>query len=118
MEFKPLHNLVMIRKEVQATGLQTLGSGLLVFEATAEADAPCQGTVVAVGPGKYNRFGIFVPTVVKPGDVVIFGKASEVSGTQVKVNNEKLLVIPDENVIGVLHMADSDPVVTAQLIEE
>ena len=77
-------------------------SGLIVLAETAEADAPCKGVVKAVGPGKYNRFGVFVPTCVAEGDQVIFSKTAETAGTWVKVDNENFLVLADENILGLV----------------
>jgi co-chaperonin GroES (HSP10) len=59
---QPRNDRVLIRRIDEQKGLITL------------TDAPkgLKGTVLAVGPGKCDEDGDFQPTVVKPGDTVLF----------------------------------------------
>jgi co-chaperonin GroES (HSP10) len=59
---QPRNDRVLIRRIDEQKGLITL------------TDAPkgFKGTVLAVGPGKCDEDGDFQPTVVKPGDTVLF----------------------------------------------
>ncbi|MFT5392389.1 MAG: chaperonin GroES, partial [Gammaproteobacteria bacterium] len=60
---------------------------------------PIQGTVIAVGSGTVLDNGDVRPVDVKVGDNVLFGKYS---GTEVKVGGEELLVLREDDVIGVI----------------
>jgi chaperonin GroES len=55
--------------------------------------------VIAVGPGKRDENGRIVAPDVKVGDRVLFGKYS---GQTVKVGDEELLVMREEDIMGVL----------------
>src|ERR1700688_1968934 len=59
---QPRHDRVLIRRIDEHKGLIVL------------TDAPkgLKGTVLALGPGKWDEDGDFQPTVVKPGDLVLF----------------------------------------------
>ncbi len=57
------------------------------------------GEVVAVGNGKLQESGELRPLDVKAGDKVLFGKYS---GTEVKVDGEELLVMREDDIMGVL----------------
>ena len=57
------------------------------------------GEVVSVGPGAPDNNGKLVPTTVKSGDYVLFGKWS---GTEVKLDGEELLIMKESDIMGVL----------------
>ena len=69
-----------------------------VSEDTA-AEKPDQGEVQAVGKGKKTDDGKILPLDVKVGDRVLFGKYS---GQTVKVEGEELLVMREEDIMGVV----------------
>jgi chaperonin GroES len=54
---------------------------------------------MAVGKGKVGDDGKLRPLDVKVGDKVLFGKYS---GSEVKVDGEDLLVMREEDIMGVL----------------
>jgi chaperonin GroES len=58
-----------------------------------------RGEVIAIGKGKRLDSGDVVPLDVKVGDTVLFGKYS---GTEVKVNGQDLLVMREEDIMGVI----------------
>jgi chaperonin GroES len=60
---------------------------------------PIQGEIVAVGKGKILESGDIRPLDVKAGDKVLFGKYA---GTEVKVEGEELLVMREEDIMGVV----------------
>ena len=63
-------------------------------------DDSCQkGEVVAVGNGKKLDNGSTQPMDVKTGDKVLFGKYS---GSEVKVGDETLLMMREEDIIGII----------------
>lgn len=52
-----------------------------------------------MGKGKANSNGDIQPLDVKVGDTVLFGKYS---GTEVKIDGEELLVMREEDIMGVV----------------
>ena len=62
-------------------------------------EKPDQGEVLAVGPGKRDEAGKLIPMDVKVGDRVLFGKYA---GQTVKVDGQELLVMREEDIMGVL----------------
>ena len=58
--------------------------------------------MVAVGPGTLNDKGELRALDVKTGDRILFGKWS---GTEVKLNNEELLIMKETDIMGVLEGA-------------
>ena len=86
MQIRPLHDRVIIKRlEAETT--------------PAFGEKPDQGEVIAVGPGKRDEAGRLVAMDVKVGDRVLFGKYS---GQTVKVDGEELLVMREEDIMGVL----------------
>ena len=63
------------------------------------AEKPDQGEVKAVGKGKKTDDGKVIALDVKVGDRVLFGKYS---GQTVKVEGEELLVMREEDIMGVV----------------
>ena len=55
--------------------------------------------MVAVGKGKQDDQGKLIPIDVKVGDRVLFGKYS---GQTVKVKGDELLVMREEDIMGVI----------------
>ncbi len=94
MNFRPLHDRVLVRRV--AAEEKTAG-GIIVPDTAKEK--PQEGEVVAVGPGTLDDKGELRPLDVKAGDRILFGKWS---GTEVKLNNEELLIMKESDVMGVL----------------
>jgi chaperonin GroES len=55
--------------------------------------------VLAVGPGRVTDDGKVQPIEIKVGDTVVFGKYA---GTEVKIDGDDLLIIREDDVLGVL----------------
>lgn len=92
LNIRPLHDRVIIQRiEENKT------SGGIVIPETV-GDKPQRGKVVAAGPGKYEN-GNLRKLDVKVGDEVLFGKYS---GTEVKVSGKDLLVMREEDIMGVV----------------
>lgn len=66
IKLRPLSNRVVVQ---QHEAEETTKGGIVV----TSQEKPLKGTVLEVGPGRYLG-DKFVETVVKPGDVVLFGK--------------------------------------------
>jgi len=94
MKIRPLHDRVIIKRlDLE----RTTASGIVIPDNAAEK--PDQGEVLAVGPGRRDETGKLVAMDVKVGDRVLFGKYS---GQSVKVDGEELLVMREEDIMGVL----------------
>jgi chaperonin GroES len=72
--------------------------GSIIIPDTAK-EKPQQATVLAVGSGRITEDGKVHALDVKAGDKVVFGKYS---GTEVKVDGEELLIIREDDVLGIL----------------
>jgi chaperonin GroES len=97
MKFRPLHDRVVLRRieEDERT------KGGIIIPDTAK-EKPQQGEVVAVGPGARDEKGVVQPLDVKAGDRVLFGKWS---GTEVKIDDQELLIMQESDILGVLETA-------------
>jgi chaperonin GroES len=95
MKFRPLQDRVLI-KRLDEDVAKTKG-GLYIPDTAKEK--PQQGKVMAVGKGRVNDEGKITPLDVKTGDKVLFGKYS---GSEIKVDGEELLIMREEDILGVV----------------
>ena len=93
-KFRPLHDRVVV-KRVEA---EEKSKGGIIIPDTAK-EKPQQGEVVAVGPGGRDESGKLIPMDLKAGDRVLFGKWS---GTEVKLDDEELLIMKESDIMGVI----------------
>jgi len=94
MNIRPLHDRVVVRRMEEET---TSAGGIVIPGAAAEK--PSQGEVVAVGKGKILENGDVRPLDLQVGDKVLFSKYG---GTEVKVNDEELLVMREDDITAVI----------------
>lgn len=94
MKFKPLLDRVVLKRVEE----ENRTAGGLIIPDTAK-EKPSQGIVVAVGPGGRDDDGHVVPMTLKEGDRVLFGKWS---GTEIKIDGENLLIMKENEVLGIL----------------
>ena len=94
MKIRPLHDRVIVKRIEEE---RKTASGIVIPDTAAEK--PDQGEVIAVGTGKIMDDGKVRPLDVKVGDRVLFGKYS---GQTVKVDGEELLVMREEDIMGVV----------------
>ena len=94
MNIRPLHDRVVVRRKEE----ERTSPGGIVLPDNAQ-EKPIEGEVIAVGKGKILENGGVRPMDVKAGDTVLFGKYS---GTEVKIGGEELLVLREEDIMGVL----------------
>ena len=94
MKIKPIYDYVLIRRLES----ESKTSGGLIIPDTAK-EKPQQGIVMAVGEGKKDDNGNTVKPVVKEGDKVLFTKWS---GTDVKMNDETLVVMKEADIIAII----------------
>jgi chaperonin GroES len=97
MKIRPLSDRILVKRLEEE---RKTASGIVIPDTAAEK--PDQGEVIAVGNGKILEDGKVRPPEVKKGDKVLFGKYA---GQTVKVKGEELLVIREEDVMGVLEAA-------------
>jgi chaperonin GroES len=94
MKIRPLHDRIIVKRLEEE---KKTASGIVIPDTAAEK--PDQGEVQAVGKGKKTDEGKVLPLDVKVGDRVLFGKYS---GQTVKVEGEELLVMREEDIMGVV----------------
>ena len=94
MDFRPLHDRVAVKRIEE----EPKTKGGIIIPDTAK-EKPMQGEIVAVGPGARDDKGELVPMGVKVGDRVLFGKWS---GTEVKIDDQELLIMKEADIMGVL----------------
>jgi chaperonin GroES len=97
---KPLHDRVIIRRIDE--GEQVRG-GIIIPDTAKEK--PQEGEVIAVGEGKYKEDGSRQTLDVKVGDRVLFGKYS---GSEIKIDNEELLMMREDEILGVIERASAN----------
>jgi len=94
MKIRPLHDRVIVKRVEE----ETTSAGGIVLPGSA-TEKPSEGEVLAVGNGKVLDNGDVRMLEVKVGDKVLFGKYS---GTEVKVDGDDLIVMREEDIMGVL----------------
>ena len=94
MKIRPLHDRVVVKRMEEE---RKTASGIVIPDTATEK--PDQGEIVAIGAGKKDDKGVHIALDVKVGDRVLFGKYS---GQTVKVEGEELLVMREEDIMGVI----------------
>ena len=94
MKIRPLHDRVIVKRLEEE---RTTSSGIVIPDSATEK--PDTGEVLAVGTGKLLEDGKVRAVDVKVGDKVLFGKYS---GQTVKIEGEEVLVMREEDIMGVL----------------
>ncbi len=94
VSIKPLEDRIV----VQASEAETTTASGIVIPDTAK-EKPQEGTVIAVGPGRFED-GARVPLDVKVGDTVIYSKYG---GTEIKYNGEEYLILSARDVLAVVN---------------
>ena len=90
----PLPDRILVRRIDEG---ETVRGGIIIPDTAKEK--PQEGEVIAVGSGKKNDKGERQPVDVKEGDRILFGKYA---GNEIKIDNEELLIIREEEVLGIL----------------
>jgi chaperonin GroES len=94
MAVRPLHDRIIVKR---IDPERTSAGGIVIPDTAGEK--PDQGEVIAVGTGKLLDSGEVRPLAVKKGDRVLFGKYA---GQAVKIDGQELLVVREEDVIGII----------------
>jgi len=89
----PLHDRVVVKRIEEK---ESVKGGIIIPDSAKEKQQ--EGEVIAVGGGKREK-GELIPLDVKVGDRVLFGKYS---GTEIKIDDEDLLILREEEILAKL----------------
>ena len=91
---KPLQDRVLVKR---LAAEEKTASGLYIPDSAKEK--PQEGEVIAAGPGKALDNGNRLELTVKAGDKVLFSKYA---GTEVKIDGEELLIMKEDDILGIV----------------
>jgi chaperonin GroES len=94
MKVRPLYDRLLVRRVAE----EEKTKGGIIIPDTAK-EKPSEGEVVAVGSGKVNEKGELRKLEVKQGDRILFGKYS---GNEIKIDGDELIILREDEVLGVL----------------
>ena len=94
MNIKPLGDKLVV-KPISA---EQKTAGGIVLPDTAK-EKPQQGEVIAVGSGRVLDNGTRIPMEVKVGDKVLYSKYG---GTEIKIDEEEVLILNERDVHAIL----------------
>ncbi|MEQ1666038.1 MAG: co-chaperone GroES [Bdellovibrionales bacterium] len=95
VKVRPLHDRILVRRMNED---EKTAGGIIIPESAKEK--PQRGEVVATGKGRVTQEGKTLPLDVKTGDRILFGKYS---GTELKLNGQELLMMREEDVLGIFN---------------
>jgi len=94
LKLKPLGGRVI----VEPTEQEEMTAGGIILPETAK-EKPQEGKILAAGPGERDEDGERIPMDVQVGDKVLYAKYS---GTEVKLDGKKLLILRESDILAVL----------------
>lgn len=94
---QPLGDRVLLKPLTGDERTTKRASGIIIPE-TVDRERPEQGTVIAVGPGRYED-GKLVPVRVKKGDTVVFSKYGF---DEIKVNGVEYYILKEDAILAVI----------------
>ena len=94
MNFRPLHDRVMVKRESE----EDVTKGGIIIPDTAK-EKPMQAKVMAVGSRPKAEDGTITPLDVKKGDKVLIGKWS---GTEVTIDNVDYVIVKESDIMGIV----------------
>ena len=93
---RPLQDRILV-KRIEA---EEKTSGGIIIPDTAK-EKPQEGTVVAVGPGRWDEDGEKrIPLDVSEGDVVIYSKYG---GTDIKLGSDEYVLLSEKEILAVVN---------------
>jgi chaperonin GroES len=93
----PLGDRILIKPFTQDE-MNTTVSGIIIPD-TVSKEKPEQGTVIAVGEGRWAEGGKRIPVGVKVGDKVVF---SRYGYEEVKYEGEEFYILREENILAII----------------
>src|SRR5215475_7751541 len=94
---RPLHDRIIVKRIEEK---EQVRGGIIIPDTAKEK--PQEGEVIAVGAGKKLDSGERQPVDVNVGDRVLFGKYS---GTEIKVDDQELLILREDEILAILESA-------------
>jgi chaperonin GroES len=94
LKLKPLGGRVIVEPIEQ----EEMTAGGIILPETAK-EKPQEGKILAAGPGERDEDGKRIAMEVKVGDKVLYAKYS---GTEVKVEGKKLLILRESDILAVV----------------
>jgi len=94
LKLKPLADRVVVEPVEKE---EKTPSGIILPETAKEK--PQEGVVIAVGPGRRDEDGKYIPMDVAEGDKVLFAKYA---GTEVKIDDKKLLILKESDILAII----------------
>jgi len=94
LKLKPLGGRVIVEPIEQ----DEITAGGIILPETAK-EKPQEGKIMAAGPGDRDDAGNRIAMEVKVGDKVLYAKYS---GTEVKVDGKKLLILRESDILAVI----------------
>ncbi len=94
MNLKPLGDRVIVKQDEAE---QKTSSGL--YLAGDSKEKPQTGTVLAVGPGKLDKDGNYLPMPVAEGDRVVYSKYG---GNEIDCGDEEVLIVRADDIYAVI----------------
>jgi len=94
LKLKPLGGRVIVEPIEQ----EEMTAGGIILPETAK-EKPQEGKILAAGPGERDEDGKRVAMDVKVGDRVLYAKYS---GTEVKVDGKKLLILKENDILAIV----------------
>jgi chaperonin GroES len=94
LNLRPLSDRLVVEPQEKE---EKTASGIILPETAKEK--PQKGTVLAAGPGRTDDNGRRIEMDVKTGDVVLYARFA---GTEVKINDRKLLILKESDVLAIV----------------
>ena len=95
MIIEPLSDHILLEPLVQK---EKTDSGLFIPD-SVKKESPEQGKVIAVGPGRKNKTGQFIPMEIKKEDKVLFTKFGP---SEIKVEDKIYLIAKEDDLLAIL----------------
>ena len=95
MTIRPLHDRVLVRP----TEEEKVSAGGIIIPDSANGEKPNTGEIIAAGNGRITDSGDVRAMDVQVGDKILFG---QYSGQAVKIDGEDLLMMKEEDILGVV----------------
>ncbi len=93
LNIKPIGERIIVQ-HIQAADMS---GGIFIPEGAKEK--PQEAIILALGAGRRNETGQITPFEVKVGDKVL---VSKYGGTEVKIENQKYVIITEDEILGVI----------------
>lgn len=95
MNIKPLSNHILLETAVEE---KVTKSGIVIPD-TADKERPMKAKILAVGPGKRDDDGEFIPMSIKVGDLVLFRKYGP---DELELDGKKYLIGSEDDVLAII----------------